>query len=525
MHKDATKLENHSVIEGDICIIGAGPAGIAMALDWINTPYKVILLEGGGFEIESKMQNLYRGKNIGQRYYPLHSQRLHYFGGTSGHWAGFCSPYDAIDFKKRNWVDHSGWPIQLEDLLPYYEPARKIVEIDSSNFNFAYWRKTDPELMPLPLDKNILWNKMWQFSPPTRFGSRYKEEILKAPNVILYTYANVVKLEANDPVSAIEQVCVKNLSGKEHTVKAKCFVMACCAIQNARLLLASNQMAPKGLGNDHDLVGRFFMDHLEVMTSDLFMPYARPIKLYYPWVYADTKVRAELAVTESKQAELKILNGTASLMPKEVTSNKPPNIDTFSDDAAATVEMWEEMNNQRGKENFGKPDNYAHREFELFTRMEQSPNPDSRILLDNETDELGVPRANLDWRLNAIDKTSIRLLQEIIGEEVGRSEIGRVRLKEWLRDEKNNSDWTSALGGGWHNMGTTRMSDSPRSGVVDANCKVFGLSNLYIAGSSCFATSGAANPTLTLLALTYRLSQHLKLMAVRNFEIPYQAVV
>src|SRR6267154_868318 len=220
MHSDATKLENHSVIEGDICIIGAGMAGIAMALDWINTPYKVILLEGGGFEVESNMQDLYRGKNIGQRYYPLHSQRLHYFGGTSGHWAGFCSPYDPIDFKKRDWVDYSGWPIQYEDLLPHYEQARKMVEIDSANFDFEYWKKSDPELVPLPLRKDVLWNKLWQFSPPTRFGTLYKDTILKARNISLYTYANVVDIKTNDSVSTVKQVHISNLAGKEHTVKA-----------------------------------------------------------------------------------------------------------------------------------------------------------------------------------------------------------------------------------------------------------------------------------------------------------------
>jgi choline dehydrogenase-like flavoprotein len=525
MHRDATQLENHSVIEGDICIVGAGVAGIAMALDWINTPYKVILLEGGGFNVESKMQDLYRGKSIGQRYYPLHSQRLHYFGGTSGHWAGFCSPFDPIDFKRRDWVEHSGWPIQYDDVLPHYEQARKVVEIDSSNFDFEFWRKTDPELKPLPLDKKVLWNKMWQFSPPTRFGTRYKEDILKGGNIFLYTHANVVNIETDDAVSTVKQVRIKNLDGKEHTVKAKCFVMACCAIQNARMLLASNLQAPKGLGNDRDLVGRFFMDHMEVMTSDLFMPFERPIKLYYPWVYSDTKVRAELAMTENKQAELRVLNGTASLMPKEVTSNKPANIDTFPGDAVATVEMWNEMNKLRGKENFGKPENYECKEFELFTRMEQAPNPNSRIQLDRETDELGVPRANLDWRLSAIDKKSIRQLQKIIGEEVGRSEIGRIRMKKWLRDEKKNNDWPTTLGGGWHNMGTTRMADSPTEGVVDANCKVFGLTNLYMAGSSCFATSGAANPTLTLLALTFRLSAHLKTTAIKNLETIHKVTV
>src|SRR5206468_893833 len=152
-------------------------------------------------------------------------------------------------------------------------------------------------------------------------------------NIFLYTYANVVDIETDGSVSAVKQVHVKNLAGKEHTVKAKCFVMACCAIQNARMLLASDKQARKGLGNDHDLVGRFFMDHLEVMTSDLFMPLTRPIKLYYPWVFSDTKVRAELAVTADKQTQLKILNGTASLMPKEVATNKPANIDAFPDDA------------------------------------------------------------------------------------------------------------------------------------------------------------------------------------------------
>ncbi|HLZ16513.1 MAG TPA: FAD-dependent oxidoreductase, partial [Cyclobacteriaceae bacterium] len=346
MHRDATKLENHSVIEGDICIVGAGMAGIAMALDWINTPYKVILLEGGGFNVEPEMQELYSGKNIGQRYYPLQSLRLHYFGGTSGHWAGFCSPFDPIDFKKREWVDHSGWPIQPEDMLPHYEQAGKMVELGSANFEFEHWKKADPEFVPLPFDDKVLWNKMWQFSPPTRFGTRYREDVLKAQNIFLYTYANVVNIETDDHGFTVTQVDVSNLAGKRHTVKAKYFVIACCAIQNARLLLASNRKAPNGLGNDRDLVGRFFMDHLEIMTADLFMPVSKQIKLYYPWVYSHTTVRAELAMTEHKQAELQVLNGTASLIPTEIGLNKSANIDTFSDDAVATVQMWEEMNSQ-----------------------------------------------------------------------------------------------------------------------------------------------------------------------------------
>ena len=129
MHIDARNLANNSVIQGDICIIGAGTAGISIALEWINTPYKVILLEGGGFEYDDKVQELYNGKITGQKYYPLKSARLHYFGGTTGHWAGMCAPFDEIDFKKRDWVPNSGWPINRKDLDPFYARANKTLQV------------------------------------------------------------------------------------------------------------------------------------------------------------------------------------------------------------------------------------------------------------------------------------------------------------------------------------------------------------------------------------------------------------
>jgi len=168
MHIDARRLENHSLIEGDLCIVGAGAAGISIALDWINTPFKVILLEGGGFELDPAMQDLYAGKSIGQKYYSLEAVRLHYFGGTTGHWAGYCSTYDDIDFEKRDWVPRSGWPITKEDLEPYYPKAQQILELGPYEYDLAYWQKKYPELVPLPLDNQVIWNKIWQFSPPTR---------------------------------------------------------------------------------------------------------------------------------------------------------------------------------------------------------------------------------------------------------------------------------------------------------------------------------------------------------------------
>jgi choline dehydrogenase-like flavoprotein len=281
MHIDARNMENNSLIEGDICIVGSGAAGISMALEWLNTPYKVILLEGGGFEYEQPMQDLYKGKTTGQRYYPLDSARLHYFGGTTGHWSGFCSTFDPIDFKERDWVPHSGWPIKREDLDPYYARAHKNLDLGPYDYSVKYWQDKDPELVSLPLDDKAVYNKMWQFSPPTRFGTKYRDTIVKAPNIHLYTYANVTDITANENASAVKEVTVKNLAGKKHTVRAKQFIIACCSIQNARLLLASNKQAPKGLGNQNDNVGRYFMEHLEIKSAEMWLTKPDVLKLYH----------------------------------------------------------------------------------------------------------------------------------------------------------------------------------------------------------------------------------------------------
>ncbi|MDF2156697.1 GMC family oxidoreductase [Algoriphagus sp. CAU 1675] len=507
MHTDARTIETGSILEGDICIVGAGAAGISLALEWNNSGKNVILLEGGGFQVETEIQDLYRGKTTGQRYFPLQSARLHYFGGTTGHWSGFCSDFDPIDFEKRDWVPHSGWPIKRADLDPFYERAQKILDLGPYQYNLDYWKKKDDSLVPLPFDNQVIWNKVWQFSPPTRFGSKYKEEILKSKNIHLYSYANVTEIIADEQVQSVKELKVKNLAGKEHIVRAKTVVLACSSIQNARLLLASNSIAKNGLGNDHDQVGRYFMEHLEVDSGDLFLTQEAALKLYM-WEFFTVKMRAELAVTKQMQEESKILNGTASLSP--FTGSRPPAfIDTFSDDAKASVEKWENREKNFSEKGPSESDLKKYARFNLFTRMEQAPNPNSRVTLDQERDELGMPRVILNWELTPLEKRSIRKLYDLIGQQLGISGLGRVRVIDWLQDDTND-EWPSILGGGWHHMGTTRMHEDPGQGVVDANCKVHGISNLYIAGASCFSTGGAANPTLTLVALTLRLSDYLK---------------
>lgn len=509
MHIDARKLPNNTIIEGDLCIIGAGAAGISLATEWRNTSYKVILLEGGGFDYDDQVQDLYAGKTTGQRYYPLRSARLHYFGGTTNHWAGFCSTFDPIDFKKRDWVPYSGWPITRDDLDPFYARAQKILDLGPYEYGTAYWQKSDAELKPIVTDESIVWNKMWQFSTPTRMGPKYKDTIVNAKNIHLYTYANVTDIAANEPVNAITEVTVKNHAGKQHTVRAKQFVLCCCSIQNARLLLACNRQAPKGLGNDNDMVGRFFMEHLEIKTGELWFDKPAAMKLY-GMEFGTTKARAELAITEKAQTDNKILNGTLSLTPLSVAQTMLPMIKVWTEaDPRKSLDKAMEMFTKAAKEKMPPPSAKISRGYELFTRIEQAPNPDSRVTLDSERDALGMPRATLHWELTPLEKRSIRKIHELLGQQVGRAAVGRVRLLDFLQDEKDTS-WPDSTGGGWHHMGTTRMGTDPKQSVVDQNGKVHGLANLYCAGASCYVTAAAPNPTLTVVALTLRLSDHLK---------------
>ena len=511
MHQDARLMANNSIIEGDICIIGAGAAGISIAMDWINTPHKVILLEGGGFEYDEKVQELYSGKTTGQRYYPLKSARLHYFGGTTGHWAGWCSTFDEIDFEKRDYIPHSGWPIKKSDIDPYYKKANPIAELGPCEWDWKYWSKqSKTKWDPLFPDESVIWNKIWQFSPPTSFGKKYRDTIVKAKNIHLYTYANVTDIIAVENISSINEVIVKNYAGKQHTVKAKHFILACCSIQNARLLLSSNKQAPKGLGNDNDIVGRYFMEHLEIKSAEMTLVKPDPLPMY-EMNFGVTKARCELAVTADMQRKLRILNGTSSLTPWLAAKKFKPLIEIWSsDDPQKNMDSLMSAARASGETAKEIPEEKLLKSYELYTRIEQAPNPNSRVTLDTEKDSLGMPRASLNWELTPLEKTSIRKIYELIGEQIGRSGKGRVRLNDFLKDP-NDFNWPpESTSGGWHHMGTTRMSDDPKSGVVDKNCTVHGINNLHVAGSSCYTTAAAVNPTLTCIALSLRLSDHVK---------------
>jgi len=248
------------------------------------------------------------------------------------------------------------------------------------------------------------------------------------------------------------------------------------------------------------------MEHLEIQSAWLYLPRPEAMKLY-TFSSGSTKMRCELAITAAAQKQYRILNGTCSFFPAELAKGMKSQIEIWNTDDPKKNEdqmnsMWDSHEKKAARVS-------GYNAFELKTRIEQSPNPDSRITLMPERDQLGMPRAQLNWALTPLEKHSIRTFYQLVARQVGQQGVGRIKLMDYLQDP-NDPSWPDFTSGGWHHMGTTRMSNHPQTGVVDANCKLHGVSNLYIAGASCFVTAAAPNPTPTIVALSLRLSDHLK---------------
>jgi len=229
----------------------------------------------------------------------------------------------------------------------------------------------------------------------------------------------------------------------------------------------------------------------------------------YALEFGKTKVRGEMSLSAAAQREHQILNGTVSVEPGGLDEVAKSTFEWATPDVLDSFRAWEERRREGPPPAaaMGAPPPSAQF-FHLFTRLEQAPNPESRVMLGTERDALGMPRVTLDWRLTPLERRSFRVIYELVGRELGRIGAGRVQLLDWVRHE--DGPWPSNLSGGWHHMGTTRMHEDPRYGVVDPNCRVHELANLYVAGSSVYTTAGAANPTLTLVAMSLRLSDHVK---------------
>ncbi|HEX2116843.1 MAG TPA: GMC family oxidoreductase [Alphaproteobacteria bacterium] len=508
-------------MDAAICIIGGGAAGITLALEFAGTPLDAVVVESGGLTYNSATQALARGAVVGLDYSDLEGERVRQLGGSTEHWGGECRPLAPEDLLPRPWIPHSGWPIQADDLVPYFKRADRTVEIAGyEQFATPDWDSVIRRLPPLEalrFEGGNVVPRAFQNSPPTRFGQRYRGDLERAANVRVLLNANLVGFETNETRRQVRSAQVACLGGPRFAIQARTYVLSTGTIENARILLAAGEPDRQGLGNAHDVVGRYFHEHVAFQSVAALLPARRAALEPYKALRSQATVAA--AFTEAAQRDRQLSNFTIFFDPRAAGSEEPsvrsfqalvggaragrvPNEvlshlgEVLSDLPAVARYAWNRLSSRDEAVGF----------FDLTLLMEQIPNPDSRVWLGRERDALGIPIAELEWRLTDLDRVMLLRALEHTAREVGAGGVGRIQI----RIAEDGHDAMGRLTHSSHPMGTTRMHDDPRQGVVDRNCRVHGMANLYVAGASVFTTGGAASPTYNLVALAIRLADHIK---------------
>lgn len=533
MLRDADALESESLLEADVCIVGAGVAGITVARELMGRAGRVLLVEGGGLEFTRSVrrlptvlrrhtrgeQALARGINAGYPYYPLRFTRARALGGSSRAWHGHrgvhVHPLDAIDMEPREGLPHHGWPFDRAHLDPYYERAHEVLGLGPYAYDAAHWEAQGLG-HPLPLDPAVVGSVVFQYGRESRFD-RFADELERADDVEVVLHGIATRI-VDDGAHAQRIECA-TLGGRRFGVKAKVFVIATGAIEAARLLLLSTVTQPTGIGNGHDLVGRYFMEHPD-LTVGLLEPdaalTAEAFRLYEIQDATDgVAVSAMFRLSDEVMRREGLLDAVLRLR------------GTYPTERSAAVRSAQVV--RRAAHHFvpvpglprhllrtltGVPSIWRHYRayrstqapsvYSVDVMAEQAPSANSRIRLGRRRDRLGMPLTVLDWQLAELDIDSVRRTAEIFADSVREAGLGRV-----VRTMESSAP-PPAIFGNWHHLGTTRMHPEPSRGVVDEDSRVHGMENLFVAGGSVFPTGGYANPALTITALSLRLADHIR---------------
>ncbi len=526
---DFRKCDTEHFSNYDICIIGAGAAGITVARSLYQDGLRIALLESGGTDYESDVQQLAQGSSSGYPYYELVDSRLRFFGGTTSIWGGRCALFDEIDFVKRDWLPYSGWPFQRSELMPYYHRAQSLLGLDPLQLDSNTWSKHDLE--PPPFDQALIDTSFWQFDGVAdRFVMSRAEDLQQAENVCIFLHATVTDIALNEAGDQVNYVEIADTLGKRGKVKAGTFVLAAGGLENPRLLLNSRGVQSRGIGNQNDLVGRFFMEHAHARGGRLVTnePW-RTIKIL-PRAYRHRGDRYASVARPglTLQGEEQILNTSFTISARRRSDQKQAlstrayqSLRHELNPTSGNRRLWQFQRRvfARAAQHVGQYLRWmvvksGMQDLYAVIRAEQAPNPDSRVTLVDEKDALGMQKINLDWRFMEIDKRTVSVLMRTLDKEMKRLDLGHLELAPWLEDDSIPWETDELISNhaiaGYHHMGTTRMSSDPRTGVVDEHCRIHGVRNIYVAGSSVFPTSSWANPTLTILALCLKLADHLK---------------
>lgn len=513
---DAAQLAPGCRLRADVCIVGGGPVGLTVAHELARRSIDCLLVEAGPADRAARV-GVRPAKAVGYPYFRPETTRAGGLGGTSWLWPseGFrCRPLDPIDFEARPELSRRGWPFPVSELAPHYATAARLCGLPDDPATSAPWERA-AAAAPLPLEPQDVTTAMVRVGPADAFR-RVAERVLAARAVRVLCEARVGELQCAGS-DAVRSATV-DVAGWSITVEARLWVLAAGGIENARVLLCSRDRHAAGLGNHHDLVGRFFMEHLHVWSG---------------WFEPDRSARPHLSLYREHGTDIGLALGVLTLAPAVLRRGALPNAGVFlsfdnlwraTEEGAALHSLFRAVKYRRwplppgtlGRARLvvSRPRTAARAlmrrrqdgdtsRLGIMAMGEQLPNPRSRVTLGTRLDDQGRPIALIDWRPSTEDFVGLEGALCRVAHAVERAGLGR--MTGFLHDGT-----TDALAsGGHHQLGTTRMDTSPRTGVVDADGLVHGVRNLWVTGGSVFPTGGFTNPTLTAVAMGCRLAQHL----------------
>ena len=535
----------HEVLDNllpfNICIIGSGPAGITLAREMSHSGLRVCLMESGGHNLSRDTQHLNEGAVASSQGY--HEQillegRCRQFGGTANLWnhevRGESTQYiryvplDEIDFECRDWVPESGWPFSRREIQSYYERAQQVCGIGRFNYRDGAWERGTENSQPWQTKK--IESVACLFGSSRIFLKDYRRELARDERVSVILHTTLLHLEM-DPLSrTITSAQAATPDGRKLRVRAQAFVLGAGGLENARILLLQNALQPGGLGNQHDMVGRCFMDHPAITLGTLIPSSGAVFAQAGLYDQHDDKGQATMYMLHIRPDVMrreKMLNLCGVLVPhfRNFRANSPavihqlltrtprfllkrilaaPRSQFPSPSIRQRLLTQYYSEGQCGWSSLGRLER-RFAEFGIHALAEQAPDRSNRIILGEQIDTFGQQKVKVLWQWNELDLRSIRQAQQIMRLELASAGIGA-----FIPAEEMPGSQPRCFSSAHHFMGTTRMHDNPRNGVVDADCRVHGVPNLFIAGSSVFPTGGFANPTLTIVALAIRLATHLQ---------------
>jgi len=528
---DARTVPTGTVLEADICVIGAGAAGVTVAQELATAGRRVCLVESGGFEQDPETQSLYDLDSVGYPQRPNFMSRARYFGGSCNLWAGRSMALAPLDVADRPWVPGGGWPIPFEEIERFYSRAATVLGLPArTGLREAelgsYLSDDERRLLDSPdiLPTVSLWARRAR-----RFGPVEGRRLGAVPGARVVISASVTELMTSDAGDRVAAARIRTLGGNDGSIRAGQFVLACGGLETARLLLASRDRHPGGIGNAHDLVGRFFMDHPRAVHGKVHLQPRSRLRGLRGRPTPDGKLQVGLGFSPDLQRREGLLNHYVTLE-MQTSGYTEARYQSF----VQTMKVLLRRGHSGSRFDFAKrhlgqlpemiyllspkelmphplyrlyvalrdavPRRPAPQTFVAVYFCEQPPTASSRVTLGEERDALGTPRLVLDWQIDEAVYRSIERLEDLLARRLEQTGLGR------LEPGSGRPSFTDAS----HHMGTTRMGRDARDGVVDPDCRVHGMSNLYVASSAVFPSAGHANPTWTIVALALRLAEHLK---------------